>query len=145
MPILSKQSPLIPYSLESQSQFMELTSYVNSPFNTVSTIRWTQSLEDMIRVMNPSDLHPFDKVQIIRDGYGNGKKIQFVRNRWAKADLNPDHSLRPINSIPSASAMTAIHSRSRGIDEPKPYNHYLKSKGKSWLELSQPKEKDPEY
>lgn len=141
MPILSPLTPLFPYSLESQSNFMELTSYVSTEFNIVSTIRWTQSFEDMLRVMKTSELHPFNSVRIIRHTKtGLPVRIQFIKdsNKDSNKDsFHPSVHTNSTNSTPSTSAMVAIHNRNRGIHEPKSPKAYA-----SWLELSQPKEKD---
>ena len=144
MPILSPLTPLFPYSLESQSNFMELTSYVSTEFNIVSTIRWTQSFEDMLRVMKTSELHPFNRVRIIRHTKtGLPVRIQFIKDSNSDANrkphpdsFHPSTRPTPTNSTPSTSAMVAIHNRNRGIHEPKSPKAYA-----SWLELSQPKEK----
>ena len=139
MPILSPLTPLFPYSLESQSNFMELTSYVSTEFNIVSTIRWTQSFEDMLRVMKTSELHPFNRVRIIKHTKtGLPVRIQFIKDSANKPHPDSFHPSAHVGNI-YPPAMEHIHSHNRGIHEPKSPKAYA-----SWLELSQPKEKDIE-
>jgi hypothetical protein len=115
---------------------MELTSYVNTESHIVSTIRWTKSFQDMLETMNSTDLHPFNRVRIIRHTKTNDPvRIQFIKDRVLEKTNHPD-SFHPnsTNSTPSTLAMATIHNRNRGAHEPKPYARFL--------ELSQPKEKD---
>ena len=140
MPILSPLTPLFPYSIESQSNFMELTSYVSTEFNIVSTIRWTQSFEDMLRVMKTSELHPFNRVRIIKHTKTDKPvRIQFIKDSNKDANSDADRKPHPSAHVGNIypPAMEHINSHNRGIHEPKSPKAYA-----SWLELSQPKEKD---
>lgn len=130
MKVLAKHTPIMPESFENKELELELTSYINTQFHIVSTFKWTLELQQLLGT--DISLAPFNRIRVVRHSKTDQPvRIQFVLDLAERPSVQ---RTTQTNSIPSTAAIRTIAARNRGIYETKPY--------KSWLELSQPPEKD---